>query len=391
MTEFQTPSFLQNRSTDELYERIKAILPKDIDLSEGGHGWNLTRPVALIGAEICEFVLPEVVKLILPEWSYGEFLVGHAKGRGIYPREAVAASGEVTITGKIDSTIPAGSLFSVPSVNGEPSIDYATTEEVTIPKLAEGEGDTNSIKVGVVCTQAGTIGNTGANTIVLASTKLTGITSVTNENAIDGGQERESDEELLEKIEEYDKTQGYSFVGNESDYKRWAQEAGAGSASVISAEDESGLVTLIITDATGNLPDDALREAVYNHIMSPNDRESRLAPVGAVLSVVAPSTCAISIKATIELEPGATIESVKAKFASQVALYLAEALDDGEIKYSQIWAVLAGISGVADFKDLQIGEITASGTTYGSVNIPLTDRQLPTVSADNLLLTEGTV
>lgn len=389
MAEFETPSFLQNRSTDEIYEKIKSILPKDIDLSAGGHGWNMTRPIALIGAEICEFVLPEVVKLILPEWSYGEFLVGHAKGRGIYPREATAATGEITITGKVESTIPAGSLFSVPSVNGEPSIDYATIADAVIPKIEEG--DTNSVTVGVVCTQKGTIGNTGPNTIVLASSKLTGITSVTNENAIEGGQERESDAELLEKIEEYDKTQGYSFVGNESDYKRWAQEAGAGSVSVISAEDESGLVTLIITDPDGNLPDDILKDKVYDHIMSPNDREARLAPVGAILSVVAPSTCAISIKATIELEPAATIESVKAKFAPQIALYLAEALDEGEIKYSQIWAVLAGISGVADFKDLQIGEISNGVATYGTSNIPLTDRQLPTVSADNLILTEGTV
>lgn len=391
MADYETPLFLQNRSTDELYEKIKTILPKDIDLSEGGHGWNMTRPIALIGAEICEFILPEVLKLILPEWSYGTFLEGHAKGRGIYPREAVAASGEITITGKVDSTIPAGSLFSVPSVNGEPSIDYATIEDATIPKPEEGNEDTNSVKVGIVCTQTGKIGNTGANTIILASSKLTGITAVTNEAEIEGGKERESDAELLAKIEEYDKTQGYSFVGNESDYIRWAKEAGAGSVSVISAEDESGLVTLIITDTDGSLPGEPLKDAVYNHIMRPDDKEARLAPIGAFLSVVGPATCDISIMATIELDPTSTIEAVKKDFAAQVALYLAEALDEGEIKYTQIWAVLAGISGVADFKDLKIGEITASGVTYGTSNISLTDRQLPTVSADNLLLTAGTV
>lgn len=391
MAEFETPSFLQNRSTDELYEKIKTILPKDIDVSEGSHGWNLTRPVALIGAELCEFILPEVIKLILPEWSYGEFLEGHAKGRGIYPRKATAASGEITITGKTDSTIPAGSLFSVPSVNGEPSIDYATIAEASIPKLAEGEGDTNSVKVGVICTQTGTIGNTGPNTIVLASSNLTGITSVTNETAIEGGAERESDESLLARINEYDKTQGYSFVGNESDYERWAKEAGAGSASCMSAEDDSGVVTLIITDVDGKIPDDILIQKVTNYIMSPEDRNARLAPIGATLSVVGPQTCDISIAATIETEATTTIEAVKKDFAAKVALYLAEALDEGEIKYSQIWAVLAGIDGVADFKDLKIGEKVGETITYGTTNIPLSDKQLPTVSAENLILTEGTV
>ena len=384
MPDFETPTFLQNKSVDEIYEKIKSILPADIDLSAGGHGWNMTRPIAIVGAEICEYILPEVIKLILPESSYGEFLVGHAKGRGIIPHEAEAASGEITITGAPDSTIPAGSLFSVPAVNGEPSVDYATTTDAVIP-------GTGTVKVGIKCVKTGTTGNTGPNTIVLASSKLTGITSVTNELAVDGGTERESDESIQARIDEYDKTQGYSFVGNEADYIRWAKEAGAGGVSVISAEDESGLVTLIITDVDGSLPDKDLIDAVYNHIMSPNNRDARLAPIGAFLSVVAPSTCEISIMATIELEPNATIESVRDKFKAQVDLYLAEALDEGEIKYSQIWAVLAGINGVNDFRDLQIGTVTDAGTTYGTSNIPVSDKQLPTVVADNIILTAGTV
>lgn len=384
MAEFETPSFLKNRSTDELFEKIKTILPKDIDLSAGGHGWNMTRPTALIGAEICEFILPEVIKLILPESSYGDFLDGHAKGRGIYRKEATAASGYITIAGAKDSLIPKGSLFSVPAVNDEPSIDYATTEDAIIPQ----EG---SVTVKIVCTKTGIVGNTGANTIVLVSSKLTGITSVINELPVDGGTERESDESLVEKINNYDKTQGYSFVGNEEDYKRWAKEAGAGGVSVITPEDDSGLVTLIITDPYGNLPNPGLIDAVYKYIMMPDDRESRRAPIGASLAVQAPATCEIGIKAVIELEATFTIEAVKEKFASAVAIYLAEALDEGEIKYSQIWAVLAGINGVADFKDLQIGIITGGTANYGTSNIPLTDKQLPTVSVGNLILTEGTV
>ena len=61
MTDFQIPSFLQNHSTDENHEKMKAVLPADIDLSEGGHAWNMTRPAALIAAEICEFILPQVI------------------------------------------------------------------------------------------------------------------------------------------------------------------------------------------------------------------------------------------------------------------------------------------------------------------------------------------
>ena len=84
MAEFTTPSFLQNRSVEDWYDKIADILPADIDLSEGSHGFNVTIPIALVAAEICEFIMPEAVRLILPEWSYGEFLDGHAKLRTVY-------------------------------------------------------------------------------------------------------------------------------------------------------------------------------------------------------------------------------------------------------------------------------------------------------------------
>ena len=124
MTELPTPSFLQNHSTDENHEKMISIIPKDIDMSEGGHAWNMTRPSALIAAELCEFILPQVISVILPEYSYGEFLDGHAKQRAITRRAATAATGELTITGSAKTVIPAGSVFSTASINDDPSVEY---------------------------------------------------------------------------------------------------------------------------------------------------------------------------------------------------------------------------------------------------------------------------
>lgn len=385
MQEFVTPSFLQNRSVDDVYEKIKGILPPDIDLSEGGHGWNMTRPIAIIASEIYEFILPEVIRLIFPDWSYGEFLDGQAKARGLKRRGASAAAGEITITGAADTVIPAGSLFSTAAIHNEPSVDYETLEDAVIP-------NTGSKVVPIQCVQAGIVGNTTANTIVLVSSKLTGITSVTNEKDIAGGTEQENDESLFSRIDEYDKNLDNSFIGNVADYKRWAKSVeGVGDATVIPAEDDSALVTIILTDSKGAPATETLRAKVYNYIMKPDAPESRLAPCGAVLDVIAPATMSLSIKATVELAEGASIESVKSGFSSQLTSYLAEALDEEEIKYTRISAVLSKVDGVADFKDLQFGIVTESGTTYGTSNIPISDRQLPTVESKNLLLTAGTV
>lgn len=385
MAEFETPVFLQNHSPEEVHALMKRILPDDLDLSPGGHAYNLTMPTALVIAEVCEFVLPEVIKLIFPETSYGSFVDGHAKGKGMTRRAANAASGKITVTGDPKTVIPMGSLFSTAAVNGEPSVDYKTLETATIP-------ESGSIEVDVECAQAGIIGNTDENTIVLVSSRLTGIKAVTNEKPLTGGTEEEDDASLIARIVEYNKSQGESYVGSASDYKRWAMSVdGVGSATVIPAQDTSGLVTIIITDLNGAPATEQLCISVYNKIMKPDNPDERLAPMNASLKVEPPATMQISIKATVELDDGATLDAVKTAYAAQLALYLPVALGEGEIKYSRVAAALAAVDGANDYSGLQIGLKVGGTVTYGTSNIAITSNQLPTIDTEDLILSAGTV
>lgn len=386
MAEFTIPSFLDNYTVDDVYEAMQAILPPDIDSSEGSHVWNLTRPTALVIAELCEFVLPQVVQLIFPEWSYGEFLDAHAKARGMTRKEATAAIGEVTITGAQNTIIPVGTTVSTASLNNEdPAVSYQTTEEATIPS-------SGSVTVPIECAQAGTIGNTNPNTIVLLSSTVVGITAVTNEEAVSGGTDEESDEALIERIEEYDQTQGDSYIGNISDYKRWAMSvSGVGNAAIIPANDSSGLVTIVLTNSNGEPASSELCAEVYDYIMSPDDPTQRVAPINAYLSVIAPATIAIGVKATIELTEGSTLSAVQDAFYGNLVQYLPDALSDGEIKITKVAAILSGTSGVNDFSDLQIGIDTSGTIAYGTTNIQIESTQLPTITEEDIELTEGTV
>lgn len=385
MSEFVIPDFLQNCGTDDNHKKMISIMPADIDLSEGSHGWNMTRPTALAMAQMCEYYLVEAMQVILPEWSYGTFLDGHAKSRNMVRRAATAATGEITITGEAGTVIPIGSLFSMPAVNDEPSVDYETLASAKIP-------ESGSVTIAIQCTQTGIVGNAPANTIVLVSSNLSKITSVTNQEAITGGTEQETDESLRERIAEFDLDQGESYVGNVADYKRWATSvAGVGEVTVISAQDNSGLVQIILSDSNGVPATESLCEEVYNYIMRPDDPSKRLAPIGALLSVSPPDTIAISIKATVELKDGADIDVVKAAYATKMEAYLLEAFNDAEIKYTRVAAALASTDGVNDFVDLQIG-INDSGTVeYGTKNIRIAASSLPTVSVDDMILTAGTV
>lgn len=382
MAEFTTPEFLLNHSVDEVYEKIKAIMPPDIDLSEGSHGFNLTRPAALVAAELCEFILPEVIRVFCPDYSYGEYLDEHAKARGMTRLAATASTGELTITGSAETIIPAGSLFSTASVNDEPSIDYETIEAAIIPE----EG---TVTVAVRCTTLGILGNTPANTIVIPTSKITGITAVTNPEATTGGTDEEPDESLIERISVRDKDQGESYAGSHADYVRWARSVdGVGDATCIPAQDDTGLVRLIVTDANGAPASEYLCQAVYDYIMSPSDEGARLAPCNAYLSVEPPATVQIWVKASVELTEGATINSVEAAYLEKLSQYLPTALAENEVKLSRVAAALSSTAGVNDFKDVQIG---TSASTYGTANIALIENNLPTVALSTLNLTAATV
>ena len=190
---------------------------------------------------------------------------------------------------------------------------------------------------------------------------------------------------------EYDKTQGESFVGSASDYRRWALSVdGVGGVTVLDANDGQGTVTLIITDTDGLPASETLCEDVYDAIMCPDNPAERPAPVNARLEVIPPDTVPVAVQATVELLPGSSIEGVQAAFLRGLTEYMPTALEEGEVKYTRVAAVLSATEGVNDFSGLLIGVKSAS-TQYGTDNLPVEANELPTVAEEDLHLTLGTV
>lgn len=378
MAEFPIPSFLENMSAEEIHAMMKAQMPGDIDMSEGGHPWNLTYPTAYIASYFAEFVVPEAIKIIFPKYAqdYADTMIDHAEMRGMERKAATFATGEITVKGDPGTEIPVGTQFSTASINGEPAVEFETTEAATI-------GENGSVIVNVQAIEAGTAGNVAANTIILKANKIDGISGVTNSESITGGTEAESIENLQERIMDYDNSKGVSFVGSESDYRRWSLEVdGVGSAVIIGAQDDSGLVTIVLTDANGKPANEALREAVYNHIMRPDAPSERLAPInGGNIAVVAPETIALTISVVIEADGTKSEESIKSDILEGVKTYLVEATQDAKVRYTKIGSIVSETAGVEDYNSLLVN---------GSVaNIPINDYQLPAIEEKNLKITFG--
>ena len=150
-----------------------------------------------------------------------------------------------------------------------------------------------------------------------------------------------------------------------------------GGAQVKSADDDSGLVTIIITDEQGQSASETLCQAVLSHIMRPDDPVSRLSPINAIVEVKTPLPRPISVSAHVTLI-GAALGDVKAAFEAALNAYFAGG-HDGAVRITRVGALLSGVAGVSDYSDLLLDG--------GSENIELTDMQLPVLAEGRVTLT----
>lgn len=367
---FVAPDFLSGESYDEVLARMLKELPENISKEENGWVCDLFSPVAIEHARAVQFVLLEAIKNIIPKYSYGDILLGHAENRGIFKKAATYAEAVLKITGIPGTAIPSGFQFSTLADLDNAGIVFAAVAQVVIPEAEEAE-------INVRCLASGKIGNVAANTITLMVKPLKGIISITNEAAAYGGFEEETEESLRQRIADYDMAQGLSFVGSPADYRRWAMEvSGVGGANVLPATDDTGLVTIILRDLNGMPAGEDICKNVESHIMRPDSPYERLAPVNAFLKVIPANSIKMKISAVIEIEEGYSLEVIKSSFTSSVSSYFMQVSD--ELKYTEIGALLIGTEGVYDYANLKIND--------GVDNIPISLGDVPIV--DSVVLEE---
>lgn len=189
------------------------------------------------------------------------------------------------------------------------------------------------------------------------STPIEGITKLYNEEDITGGTDEEGNEAYRERIMEAYSSEGTSYIGNDSDYRRWAKEVtGIGDCIVVPTWNGPGTVKLVLVDSNGRPANERLVQAVYDHIVSPNDREKRLMPTGSAdLTVVAADTKLISYSCTgLSYDSTTNIEQIESDFKDEVMKYYSSAKLENVVRYNRVHALLTNLPGVLDFTDFKI-------------------------------------
>lgn len=370
---FELPDELKSGVSFE--EIVQAMLARieGYDTTEGSFVYDMVAPTALEKAELLEFWLPLALKAMSHIWAMGRWLDYHAADAGGLKRHSPTyAYGDVIVTTTQAVTFPKGFIFSVPSENSSPAIDFETVEEASI----NGAG-TLTIRVKAVL--SGTSSNVKADTITIMKNPIKGVASITN-TAVMGGTEAEDDESLRQRIDDYYAGRGASFVGNRADYERWARAVdGVGYAHCIPTFDGANSVKIVICDANGDPANDALCDAVYKYIFGTgHDDLERLAPIGSrgvtKAEVVPPILTNIYISCNAKLATDITKTAAKEYVVESMKKFFKETLaeDDnvfGVLKYVDVSAVLNATTGIEDFKHLRVNG-SLNNVEFGEDHMP---------------------
>ena len=361
--EFIAPEFVSGNTADEIHQRMMGSLPGDIDDMPGGFPYDFTKPAALEKAELIQFHLVRAVMVAFPQYSWDTWLDAHGRQVHVARHPPGCASGKVRVEGVPGTKIPDGAVFCTPATDTEPSIEFRAGHGCVV-------GESGATEIDVVAVKPGTGSNIKADAIALMAKPVKGVTAVTNPEPLYGGTDRETDGDFYDRIAaEYDSSMTY--VGNDSDYIRWAKEAGAGGCIVVPHFHGPGTVKLVLVDGNGQPANERLVQAVYGHIVSPDDRMRRLLPTACAELVCEPAmTVRVSYTCTGLLYDSTTdIGQIKRDFAEAARPVYAAAKLEGVLRYNDIRPLVSRIPGVEDFESFLM--------EGGTGNIPLEKEEYP--------------
>lgn len=348
--EFTDPDFIEESEPELIHERMMENLPDDISDMPGDFAHDFTMPAAIEISQLIQFNLLRTLMIAFPEYAYDEWLDLHGAQVHVTRHPANSATGYVSVKGEAGIVIEQGTVFCVPAVDDMETIEFESTEAA---ELTNGE-----VLIPIIAVEAGADSNVMADTITILAVPRQGILSVTNPEPTTGGIEEEDDDAFYERIHA-EHISAMSYAGNDSDYIRWAKEVnGVGDCIVLSGWNGPGTVKLILVDANGAAASKELSKAVYDHIVSPDDRSQRLLPTGcAALTVEAAEIHPITYTCTgivLDEDVGLTIEEIAESFRKAVFGLYVEAKREGILRYNDVRPLLASIGGIEDFSDFLI-------------------------------------
>lgn len=271
-----------------------------------------------------------MVRQIFPDTADRDFLILHARLRGMDLKPAVIASGAIRLTGTTPGTpVPSGLAAKY-----QDGTAYVTT--------AGGQLDANGQAiVTAAAILPGEAGNRAVDDGLTLTVPPGGINATATVVTMRGGTEIETPESLLARL--LQRIRRPPAGGNKYDYWQWAMGVpGVSAAFVYPLRRGLGTVDVVVVSATG-LPSDDVLKAAQAHI---DDQR----PVTAKNArVVAPTIRAYDVDATIVRANGTRLDDVRAAIERTLRAYDAVVIPGDTVVRNRIGAMISDTTGIVDY------------------------------------------
>ena len=333
-------------SKEQILQRLLDQISSEYDKTVGSFFYDVSKPLA-IELEQTYAKLENILLNGFAITATGAYLDNKVAEQGLVRKPATKAEGAVYITGTPGTIIPDGSKVA--------------SDNLIFSVFGAYELVDASTYVYVFCDTAGSVGNVPIGSIKKFPVTLTGLTGVTNLEAITGGYDTETDEELRQRY--FDKVSAPVSSGNKYHYINWAKEVtGVGDVKVLPLWNGAGTVKVIIINSNRGVASQSLIDEVTAKI-----EDSR--PIGANITVESAVPLSINVSATLTLLTSISLETVIPKIEALIGAYLKHtAFSQDYISYAHIGGAILSVDGVLDYTNLKVNN--------GTVNIAIDENEV---------------
>lgn len=335
----------EDKTYDNILTDMMGRVTTNVDKREGSIIFDALAPVAAALAE-SYINLGVTSDNVYADTATGSFLERRAVERGVIRKAATPAIRSAGF-GLIQPALGvrfaiAGSalIYVVTDISGGPSYTWLTCET---PGLAGNEPIGDLIPIVAYPT--------------LEYAFMAGI--------VEAGTDEETDADLYARY--IDDVNYPVFAGSAAHYKAWGESVtGVGAARCIPQPDRVGTynVDVYVLNSSLRGANSFIIDAAQTYIDPDQDGNGAgQAPIGARVEVLTAAEVTIAVVATLTIEGGADLPTIKGLFDAELIAYLASVAfttAGTPIRYNTIANLLLGIEGVLDYASLTVNLGTAN-------------------------------
>ena len=359
-------SFSEGNGFEDILERLLAKVDDSLDKRQGSIIYDALAPAAAELAQ-CYIALDVYFDQTYLISAVGDNLDNKVADYGLVRTAATKAQkiGVFIDNEENPMSIEIGSRWAIPNEYGGYNYKVIESTSTTGTYILE-------------CETAGTVGNEYVGTLLpLESVNNLGDANITT--LYIAGEDAETDDHLRQRA--LDKLNETSFGGNVADYKEFMEsQDGVGACLVIPIWNGGGTVKLVVITNSYGIPTTAKLNELQS-IVDPTQNQGQglgKAPIGHVVTVVAPTAYNLSIVATVSVGSTYTLQSLTPAIEDAIESYILEIQQQWAdntsvtIYVSRLIAAIVSVEGVTNVSDLTINgsssdvtiNVTGTGNPY---------------------------